>query len=224
MLLELLDACEALGALAKGRSSAWPFLRILRRVAALSIATGLEFCPRWISGEEQPADSASRRFQRGSHDWKRGKRLGEADRPGPPRRRPLRGKRLAVETLVKYLTAFLRFSAWCDDTGWVARVPDVQALEFALIEWMEELHDDGVGAYIGNCAFGAIRVLSRRIHGELVDARALLSDWDGVGHAVHWPPLPYPLLFLLAEDQLQRGDVGCALAFMLAFTVLLRIS
>ena len=100
MLLELLDACEALGALAKGRSSAWPFLRILRRVAALSIATGLEFCPRWISSEEQPADSASRRFQRGSHDWKRGKRLGEADRPGPPRRRPLRGKRLAVETLL----------------------------------------------------------------------------------------------------------------------------
>ena len=34
----------------------------------------------------------------------------------------------------------------------------------------------------------------------------------------------YPLLFLLAEDQLQRGDVGCALAFMLAFTGLLRIS
>ena len=54
--------------------------------------------------------------------------------------------------------------------------------------------------------------------------RALLSDWNGVGHAVHWPPLPYPLLFLLAEDQLQRGDVGCALAFMLAFTGLLRIS
>ena len=41
---------------------------------------------------------------------------------------------------------------------------------------------------------------------------------------VHWPPLPYPLLFLLAEDRLQRGDVGCALAFLLAFTALLRIS
>ena len=225
LLLELLDARAALGSLAKGRSSAWPFLRILRRVTALSIATGLEFCPRWISSEEQPADAASRWFQRGpGSDWKRGKRMGEAVRPGPPRRRPLRGNRLAVGTLVKYLTAFLRFSAWCDDTGWAARVPDVQALEFALIEWMEELHDDGVGAYIGNCAFGAIRVLSRRIHGELVDARALLSDWNGVGHAVHWPPLPFPLLFLLAEDQLQRGDVGCALAFMLAFTRLLRIS
>ena len=126
--------------------------------------------------------------------------------------------------MVAYLTAFLRFSAWCDTSGWAARVPDVPALEFALMDWMEELHEDGVGPHIGNCALGAIRVLSRRIHGELVDARALLSDWNGVGNAVHWPPLPYPLLFLLAEDRLQRGDVGCALAFLLAFTALLRIS
>ena len=123
-----------------------------------------------------------------------------------------------------YLLAFLRFSAWCESSGWAARVPDVPALECALIEWMEELHEDGVGPYIGNCAFGAIRVLSRRIHGELEDARGRLADWNGIGNAKHWPPLPYPLLFLLAEDQLRRGDVGCALAFMLAFTYLLRIS
>ena len=32
------------------------------------------------------------------------------------------------------------------------------------------------------------------------------------------------VLFLIAEDQLRRGDVGCALAFLLAFTGLLRIS
>ena len=44
--LALLDARAALGAVAKGRSSAWPFLRILRRVAALSFATGLQWCPR----------------------------------------------------------------------------------------------------------------------------------------------------------------------------------
>ena len=111
LMLELLDARAAIGALAKGRSSAWPFLRILRRVAALFIATGMEFCPRWISSEEQPADAASRWFQvAAGHDWKRGRRLGEADRPGPPRRRPLRGGKLAVGTLEAYLIASLRFS------------------------------------------------------------------------------------------------------------------
>ena len=123
LLLELLDARSALGALAKGRSSAWPFLRILRRVTALSIATGIEFCPRWISSEEQPADAASRWFQSGaSHDWKRGRRLGDADRPGPPRRRPLRGKRLEVGTLVAYrVPALLRvvrhFRVGCPRAG-----------------------------------------------------------------------------------------------------------
>ena len=127
-------------------------------------------------------------------------------------------------TLVAYLNAFLSFSDWCVSSGWATRVPDVPALECALIEWMEERHEAGVGPYIGNCAFGAIRVLSRRIHGELEDARGLLADWNGLGHATHWPPLPYPLLFLLAEDQLRRGDVGCALAFMLAFTCLLLLA
>mgnify|MGYP004288460443 CR=1 FL=1 len=104
--------------------------------------------------------------------------------------------------------------AMCPLRSSVPDVPDVPALECALIEWMEERHEAGVGPYIGNCAFGAIRVLSRRIHGELEDARGLLADWNGLGHATHWPPLPYPLLFLLAEDQLRRGDVGCALAFI----------
>ena len=88
--LVLLDARAALGASAKGRSNAWPFLRILRRIAALQIATGIEFCPRWISSEEHTADAASRWFQpalaRGARDCG----LGKASRAccagdGPPK-------------------------------------------------------------------------------------------------------------------------------------------
>ena len=96
-----------------------------------------------------------------------------------------------MSTLVSYLNALVRFSTWCDSSGWATRVQDLPALECALVEWMEELHEDGVGSYIGDSALGAIRVLSRRIHGELEDARGLLlTDWNGVGHAAHWPPLP----------------------------------
>jgi len=222
--LALLDARAALGALAKGRSSAWSFLRILRRVTALSIATGIEWCPRWISSEEQPADAASRRFEKGAgHDWKRGKRIGEADQPGPPRR-PLRGGHLEVATMITYLRAFLRFYDWCAQAGWIGRVPDVRALERALIEWMEELHEEGVGPHVGNCVMGAVKLMSQRTHNELVDARALLLDWNGLGRAQHWPPMPYPVLFLIAESQLAQGQLGTALAFLLAFTGLLRIS
>jgi len=63
--LGLVDARSALGALAKGRSSSWQFLRVMRRIAAQSLATGVEFVPRWVSSEQQPADEASRRFERG---------------------------------------------------------------------------------------------------------------------------------------------------------------
>ena len=69
--LVLLDARSALGALAKGRSSAFGFLRILRRVTALSLAAGMEWHVRWVLSEDQPADAANRRFAPSSveHDW-----------------------------------------------------------------------------------------------------------------------------------------------------------
>ena len=60
--LALLDARAAIGAIAKGRSSAWPFLCVLRRIAALSFACGIQWCPRWITSEEHPADAGSRLY------------------------------------------------------------------------------------------------------------------------------------------------------------------
>ena len=89
---------------------------------------------------------------------------------------------------------------------------------------MEEQHEAEVEPHIRNCVFGAIKMLSKRTFESEVDARALLSDWNGLKHTSHWPPIPYPRLFLLAEDQLARGRIDLALAFLLAFCGLLRIS
>ena len=88
--LILLDARAALGAIAKRRSSAWRFLRILRRLAALQIATGDDFYARWISSEEQPADEASCWFQPAPVRGARNCGLGKASRAccagdGPPK-------------------------------------------------------------------------------------------------------------------------------------------
>ena len=89
---------------------------------------------------------------------------------------------------------------------------------------MEELHDASVGPYVGNCALGAVKLMSPRSFAELIDARALLQDWNAVGQANHSPPLPYPVLFFVAAELLARGQVGEALALLLAFTGLLCIS
>ena len=96
--------------------------------------------------------------------------------------------------------------------------------EAALIAWMEHLHEGGLGAYVANCAFGAIKVLSRRIHEDLPDARGLLSDFNGLRSAVHWPPVPYPVCLALAESFFSQGNYAMALGVLLQFSALLRIS
>ena len=97
----------------------------------------------------------------------------------------------------------------------------LHAFEGALVDWMEEQHEAEVGPYIGNCVFGAIKLRSKRTFESLVDAWALLSDWNVITTSSHWPPIPY---FMLAEDQLARGRFDVGLAFLLVFCGLLRIS
>ena len=230
--LALLDARSAIGAIAKGRSSAWAFLRILRRIAALSLATGIQWCPRWIPGEAQPADEASRRYQPKKskcNDWKRGKRIGEADMPAPPRRTRsapvmLRGAHLAPRTVDRYLRAFLLdFYPWTVASGWNVRVRTVLDLENALMAWMEERHDEDRGVHLGDCVLYCIKLLSPRIYAELVDAHALLADWHATRSTTHWPPLTLPLVLLLVTHQLELGNRAIGVGFLVAFGGLLRV-
>jgi integrase len=221
----LLDARSAIGAIAKGRSSAFSFLRVLRRVAALSFASGIEWCPRWICSEEMPADEASRRFQprrQRRHDWMNGARIGESKKPGPGDR-PLRGRKLADNTILRYLRGFFSFYEWAVQTGWAAAIRDIDDLERAAMQWMEEQHEEGKGAYVGNCLFGAIKLLSPRSFSALLEARALLSDWNAA-KSIHWPPLPLPIVLLCVSHQLEKGRKDVAVGFLLAFFCMLRVS
>ena len=58
--LDFCDSQVVVAAAAKGRSSARPLLRLLRQLAALSLASGIEVGLRWIETARQPADGASR--------------------------------------------------------------------------------------------------------------------------------------------------------------------
>jgi hypothetical protein len=60
--LLLCDSSVVAAALAKGRSSAPSLQRHLQRFAALTLASGIRFCPVWLASESNPADEASRRF------------------------------------------------------------------------------------------------------------------------------------------------------------------
>ena len=136
--LLLLDARAAFGGIAKGRSSSWAFLRILRRVTTLSFATGIEWIPRWIRSAEMPADEASRHFalasRRPVHPG-RGFRFGEAK--NPESYRPLRGAHLKPATVRRYLHAFLfGFLPWAASSGTGARVVSAATLDSALGDWI----------------------------------------------------------------------------------------
>jgi hypothetical protein len=59
-LLVLSDSAVVVGALAKGRSSEQPLLRLMRSVNALTLAAGVRLDVRWIPTDVNPADALSR--------------------------------------------------------------------------------------------------------------------------------------------------------------------
>jgi integrase len=123
------------------------------------------------------------------------------------------------------LRAFLfDFVAWAEESQWTSRIATDRDLEFALMLWMEERHDDGRGPYVGNCVMGALKLLSPRLYGDLIDARALMVDWNRSAKTTHWPPLSLPIVLLLALHQIELGAPSIALAFLVAFSGMLRVS
>ena len=61
-MLLLCDSQVAVGALSKGRSSAYRILCRLRPISALLLGSGLRIYARWIASADNPADEPSRRF------------------------------------------------------------------------------------------------------------------------------------------------------------------
>ena len=60
-LMHLVDNRVTVGCLGKGRSPSWPLLRILRRRASITLATGIRLAPIWTTSKTMPMDGDSRR-------------------------------------------------------------------------------------------------------------------------------------------------------------------
>jgi hypothetical protein len=60
-VLLLSDSAVCVAAVAKGRSSSFALLRILRQLTATLFASNIALWPRWLPSERNPADEASRR-------------------------------------------------------------------------------------------------------------------------------------------------------------------
>ena len=59
-LVHLVDNRVTVGCLGKGRSPSWPLLRLLRRRASMTLATGVRLSPIWTTSKTMPMDSDSR--------------------------------------------------------------------------------------------------------------------------------------------------------------------
>lgn len=70
-LVVLNDNMSVILALQKGRCSSYPLLRLVRRVWAHSLASGIRLHPRWVPSERNVADKDSRKWEKGI-DKKRG--------------------------------------------------------------------------------------------------------------------------------------------------------
>ena len=65
--LAVTDSLVCLGALAKGRSSSPPLLRLLRRWASIRFGLGISYALRWVPSGRNLADGPSRRAKLGDH-------------------------------------------------------------------------------------------------------------------------------------------------------------
>lgn len=63
-LVILNDNMGVVLAVQKGRCSSYPLLRLLRRISAHSLATGIKVVTRWVPSERNVADTASRRWEK----------------------------------------------------------------------------------------------------------------------------------------------------------------
>ena len=223
-LFSLCDSLVVVHAARKGRSSSYPLLRVLRQVAAISLACGIQLYINWIATEVNPADAPSRLASRPSSEWVRDlTEEGIEPNPGPRNQNFLLQAAFQKSTLQRYQPAVAGFSDWLSLQG---EDPDtVEDLDRALVDYFHHLyllHDGRNRSLAEACKAGVemyLPAVKKRLHG----AQLALRGWRRLRPPVSHPPLTWDLAVLIACDIARTGRARHAIGVLLAFDSYLRL-
>jgi hypothetical protein len=230
------DNEASLGALRKGRSTAFQLNGVCRRYAALSFVFDFEAVWFWLPSKANPADAPSRWWMRGrERGWLEDKATtGVPPHPGPPRRaHPFRAPQklrvvpeetgklasfsITAESLNKYLTAWLGFGIFIRATS--DRHADfATALEaYVQMAWESEIIPK---ADCTQLLTGIAFVMPEfKAAGKMTLAWRALSGWGKLVPTKSWNPITWPLLLFFATLLAWNGEVDAAVALVLSFHV-----
>ena len=240
-LLLGLDSAVSVGALTKGRSSAWPILRACRRMAALTLAEATMLEVRWVPTEENFADSPSRggRWPGGCVGDKpprevageaqrgyAGVRVGEATKPGPdgfaPFWSPLLDATVLPATRDRYSAAVQRFLRFV--RGYGEPVTTASDLDYWLAFYAH------TGYTTGQPTISAFRLALFGVEYFLPEVRPLplarrcALGWSRIRPPTPAAPFPRSLAWACAALACLDGSPGVGVAIVVGFDCLLRIS
>jgi integrase len=218
------DSAVLVYAARKGRSSAYPLLRVLRGVAAVQLAAGLRLTCGWIPSHANPADEPSRGRQ--LRDCFRGFRFDPTlgfPGEGPPRCRFLFEQAVKRGTFEKYVSAARRFLFWLAGAGFV---PDsIKEMDDVLVEYFHDLYllRDGRGRADAEATLYAVELFVPRLRRKLSSARLALRGWRRLRPPTSHPPITYAVAVAVACRMASTGYFELGVATLLAFDAYLRV-
>lgn len=131
----------------------------------------------------------------------------------------------AKKTTKDYKLAVTDFLNWCDEHDY--DTSDYDELDEHLCDWMHEIYTDYDGNHykqkVANAVNG-VQMLLPRAKGKLLIANKCLKRWTKARPSVSYPPLTWDLAVTIAVQMIRAGFYQFAVATVLGFDCLLRIS
>jgi hypothetical protein len=129
------------------------------------------------------------------------------------------------KTQVMYLRGVAHFHFWVTTTG--RKVPrSIRSLDEALAQFAAAVFNSRAGRGRTSVvhAVSGIAWLQPALRGRLPRVSAVLRGWSHMHPSLKHPPLTWPLACWMAAQLMASGEVGAAVAMLLSFDCLLRVS
>eukprot|EP00899_Mesostigma_viride_P024406 jgi/Mesvir1/514/Mv11377-RA.1 len=213
--VRLVDNSAVVGALVKGRSSSYRLNAWCRRAIALGLASNTRYHWVYVRSERNPADAPSR------GRWVRNLTAdGDVEsNPGPHGRQELLEATVQPSTLAAYHRALRAYVEYGQPLAPVAKTE----AEGVFCEWLVSVYEEGGSRTMVVRALCGLQLYFPNEIKGWYEARRLLAGWARRVPVQSPHPVPWQLLYLVANILRAQGSILAACCCIIVFQQYLRI-